>query len=250
MIPFSHREFSDALALVNSAALLWDRAGVLGRPVLDLLARLVPGHVAGYSEREIGSHRLLTACRTSDRAPPPAVVRAAARYCDEYPLSIQHRSRERRALKISDFTTSAELHRLDYYQHALRPMGIEHQMRLWLPAPPGVARYLYVNRGPGERDFDERDRELLELLRPFLVASRHRADSGPARRVDGLTARENEILAWVARGRTNREVAAVLLLSPNTVRKHLENVFEKLDVHTRAAAVARWLAESGDFAAD
>jgi DNA-binding CsgD family transcriptional regulator len=60
--------------------------------------------------------------------------------------------------------------------------------------------------------------------------------------MDGLTSRESEVLSWVARGLTNQEIAAHLVLSPNTVRKHLENSFDKLGVHSRAEAVARLLA--------
>jgi DNA-binding CsgD family transcriptional regulator len=54
-----------------------------------------------------------------------------------------------------------------------------------------------------------------------------------------LTDREAEILGWVARGLTNQEIAALLLVSPHTVRTHLEHAFKKLGVHTRTAAVAR-----------
>ena len=57
----------------------------------------------------------------------------------------------------------------------------------------------------------------------------------------GLTAREREILAWVARGKTNAEIAMVLWIAPTTVRKHLENIYAKLGVHTRTAAAARLL---------
>jgi DNA-binding CsgD family transcriptional regulator len=56
-----------------------------------------------------------------------------------------------------------------------------------------------------------------------------------------LTAREREVMAWVARGKTNAEIARLLWLSPGTVRKHLENVYAKLGVSTRTAAVARFL---------
>jgi DNA-binding CsgD family transcriptional regulator len=58
----------------------------------------------------------------------------------------------------------------------------------------------------------------------------------------GLTPREEQVLSWVARGKTNAEVAEVLWLSPGTVRKHLENAYGKLGVRTRTAAVARFLA--------
>ena len=56
-----------------------------------------------------------------------------------------------------------------------------------------------------------------------------------------LTAREKEVLSWVARGKTNAEIATLLWLAPSTVRKHLENVYAKLGVNTRTAAVARFL---------
>ena len=65
----------------------------------------------------------------------------------------------------------------------------------------------------------------------------------PAAREDrignaSLTPRETEVLSWVAKGKTNRDIAEILGMSPRTVNKHLEHVFEKLGVETRAAAAA------------
>lgn len=57
----------------------------------------------------------------------------------------------------------------------------------------------------------------------------------------GLTAREAEILMWISRGKTNKEVGLILNTSPRTVNKHLEHVFEKLGVPTRTAAVVKVL---------
>ena len=53
-----------------------------------------------------------------------------------------------------------------------------------------------------------------------------------------LTPRETEVLAWLAKGKTNRDIADILGMSPRTVNKHLEHIFEKLGVETRAAAAA------------
>jgi DNA-binding CsgD family transcriptional regulator len=53
-----------------------------------------------------------------------------------------------------------------------------------------------------------------------------------------LTAREQEVIAFVAQGKTNPEIAELLWIAPSTVRKHLENVYAKLGVHTRTAAAA------------
>ncbi len=53
-----------------------------------------------------------------------------------------------------------------------------------------------------------------------------------------LTARETEVLYWVIQGKTNRDIGQILSMSPRTVHKHLEHVFEKLGVETRTAAAA------------
>jgi DNA-binding CsgD family transcriptional regulator len=60
----------------------------------------------------------------------------------------------------------------------------------------------------------------------------------PLSQPEGLTRREREVLELVAQGWTNAEVARVVWISPGTVRKHLENAYEKLGVHTRTGAVA------------
>lgn len=59
-----------------------------------------------------------------------------------------------------------------------------------------------------------------------------------------LTPRETEVLSWLAKGKTNRDIADILGMSPRTVNKHLEHIFEKLGVETRSAATAlasKWL---------
>ncbi len=54
-----------------------------------------------------------------------------------------------------------------------------------------------------------------------------------------VTSREAEVLLWISRGKSNREIGAILSISPRTVNKHLEQVFVKLGVENRASAAAR-----------
>lgn len=62
----------------------------------------------------------------------------------------------------------------------------------------------------------------------------------------GLTTRETEVLSWLSKGKTNRDIAQILGLSPRTVDKHLEQVYAKLGVENRTAAAAiATRAESG-----
>lgn len=53
-----------------------------------------------------------------------------------------------------------------------------------------------------------------------------------------LTSREAEVLLWIARGKSNKDISSVLGISPRTVNKHLEQVFQKLGVENRASAAA------------
>jgi DNA-binding NarL/FixJ family response regulator len=69
-------------------------------------------------------------------------------------------------------------------------------------------------------------------------------ESGPAsaeavlRQRFQLTAREADVLVWVARGKSNRDVGEILGLSPRTVNKHLEQIYAKLGVENRTSAAA------------
>ncbi len=55
----------------------------------------------------------------------------------------------------------------------------------------------------------------------------------------GLTQRESEVLVWISRGKSNRDIGDILGLSPRTVNKHLEQVYAKLGVENRASAAIR-----------
>jgi DNA-binding NarL/FixJ family response regulator len=69
------------------------------------------------------------------------------------------------------------------------------------------------------------------------------AEAGMAGRsaseLDCLTDREHEVLDLLAQGMTNKEIAEVLVITTNTVKRHLKSIFEKLDIHTRSAAAAK-----------
>ncbi|HEY6276865.1 MAG TPA: LuxR C-terminal-related transcriptional regulator [Streptosporangiaceae bacterium] len=108
---------------------------------------------------------------------------------------------------------------------------------LCLSAPPGRSRRLLFFRGPGP-DFDERDRLLLALLRPHLNELYQELQLR-RRDVPALTTRQQQLLQLVARGYGNSEIARELVVSTATVRKHLENIFQRLYVTSRTAAVAR-----------
>src|SRR5947208_1482650 len=86
----------------------------------------------------------------------------------------------------------------------------------------------------------DRYAQILQLLAPHFVTLYQRAAARRARGAHSLVSpRELEILSLIRAGKTNKEIACELWLSPHTVRSHLENAFEKLEVTNRTAAVAR-----------
>jgi DNA-binding CsgD family transcriptional regulator len=149
----------------------------------------------------------------------------------------------RSIIKPSDFYSTRQWHSTGMYSDILRPQGIEHELYLCLPDPaglsagPGRTVRLWLFRGPG-LDFTERDRAVLTLLRPHL----HQAYLDAERRrhpVPRLTPRHWELLHLLAAGHTNTQIARRLGISEGTVRTHLENIYEKLNVSSRTAAVTR-----------
>ena len=167
---------------------------------------------------------------------------AVEHYWDCVHYSYPERSGDLRSVtKVSDFYSVRQWHNAAMYRDYARPQGIEHVLMLCLPAAPGSAPGWMVRleffRGSG-RDFSERDRMLLALLRPHL----HQAYLAAERRRRGaprLTRRHWELLRLVAAGYTNGQIARRLGVTEGTVRIHLQNIYSRLRVSSRTAAVTR-----------
>jgi len=151
----------------------------------------------------------------------------------------------RSATKVSDFYSARQWHSTVAYTDAFRHTGIaEHVLQLCLPGQLGPAAWpfcggakMLIFRGPGP-DFSERDRDLLALLQPpltqaYLDAERRRHSPPP------LTPRQRELMRLIAAGHTNAKIARQLGITEGTVRSHLEDIYARLQVSNRAAAVAR-----------
>jgi DNA-binding CsgD family transcriptional regulator len=295
------------------------------RTVLDLLRRLVSSDEVGYNELDrIRGLKLWSEDSPGGNDGPEEPSYWDVR--DQHPVCRHHEvTGDFHALKLSDFLTRSELRRTDIYWDWFHP-GVEFLMTVGLDAPLSHTKVFLFSR-EGGRDFNERDRAILNFLRPHLanlyaaagarrratqaLALLEQADAGlvtldrvgriehatpealrllsayfrdyraglpdeiaswlieqrqapspeplqvgddemslvvhmvggallfEEERVSSpLTEREREILELVAAGKTNAEIAETIWIAPGTVRKHLENIYEKLGVHSRTAAVA------------
>jgi DNA-binding CsgD family transcriptional regulator len=352
-ITLRRSDLADALAFVREAGRVPD-SGAFREYVLEELPRLVPSTLISYNDiSPDGDPLLLLNPRdawTEQRQ------RDFIRLAGEHPL-IDHylRTGDPRPVKISDFMGRREFHGTELYRTVYGPMGVEFQIAVTLPAAPGAVVGIALNRD--RKDFGERDRAMLALLRPHLAQLRRdaavrdgarllesivdrtlgdrgrsavavgrdgtvafasagaldliasyvpqwaQADLLPEIFVEwrrrertrglhasrdlvidgsegrllarllpsaepaghdvillddhrvgasllalaglGLSRRQTEVLLTVARGHTNAEVAGALHISPRTVQKHLENIFDRLGVRSRTAATARAVAAAG-----
>lgn len=171
------------------------------------------------------------------------------RYFRQHPLVRAHgRNPHAVTARLADLVSQSEFHRQPLYNEYYRPIRIEHAMAMPIHVDQRFLVSFVFNRE--RRAFSDRERDLAELLRPH-VANLYRysvaldrmtalpRDVSTQRAALPLTRREREVLDWVAAGKTNRDVAAILGASPRTVEKHLERIYEKLGVETRIAAVMR-----------
>jgi DNA-binding CsgD family transcriptional regulator len=231
---FSLETLRRAVSLTGRLAQL-DDPGAFAAIVLPGLAGLVGCDVATYNEIGPAPGRTSYAdypCGALD----PATQEVFAAHVHEHPLVNHYRATgSGEPVMISDFLSLERFHRLGIYAEFFRGISVEHQLAISLPGPDEQVIGVALSRG--RRDFSGQDRALLSVLRAPLIAAllRARARGAPAR----LTDREIAILRLVAAGRTNSAIAHELQLSPRTVAKHLEHVYRKLGVSSRAAAVAR-----------
>jgi DNA-binding CsgD family transcriptional regulator len=203
--------------------------------LLSALAVALPCELAVWNEFQIGGWEEPLS-RTEPRdAISPALWSAFASHMLEHPLIRHYAAGDRSAHRLSDATGARAFHRLGLYVEFFRPLTIEHQLTLGLAGAPGRLVGISLNRA--RRDFSDEELLLAELLRPHLQAGELAVRRATARAA--LTSREREVLDLVAGGATNAAVAEALVVSPGTVKKHLDNIYAKLGVSSRAAAAER-----------
>jgi DNA-binding CsgD family transcriptional regulator len=122
-----------------------------------------------------------------------------------------------------------------YVPNSLEDWITQQELLLTEETPFTARAPLVLNRGTSRivvRLYSSAHQNLL------LFEEKDSADCSTSVPELGLTQREAEVLAWVARGKTNFEIGTILGTSPLTVKKHLERIFQKLGVENRTAAAS------------
>jgi DNA-binding CsgD family transcriptional regulator len=236
----------EARALLDVAsAIAYDvRTGAFAPECLTALLELLEADWVTYCEGPIGAGpaRVKAEVETRPFAGHTAELEATfRRLFHEYTLGCRP-APECGVVLIGDVTTERAWHRTAVYNEWCRVVHIEPQAKLSVTVPgSALGRTLMFDLADDvRRTFGDRERTILTLIRPSLMRPIVWAEKIRARhRALGLTARELEVLELVRSGMTNGEIAGALVVSPTTIRSHLEHAFAKLGAHTRTEAIAR-----------
>lgn len=232
----SHRDLGGLISVVAEAAPA-DGEQPFELEVIERLVELIPADRVGYYEYEADGNGGDGNVFLSEKPTYDFQWPCSPSLLHEWPLNDRRLSVRGAPATFSDFVPHRARRRHPWYAEVMRPHSMEFECKLLLPAPRGTTRGFFFIRAPGGRDFSERDRSVLTLLHPHLAKVRERWQQ--RREPAGLTERESQIMRLLAHGLTNKEIAAELVVATGTVRRHLENIYAKLGVHTRTAAVAR-----------
>jgi len=242
------RDWRAGFELLHAVAEAGEGVEPLARAAVQMLPGLVASEITSLSVCDLrsGRRRVIAAPEHAIGAEDRACF---DRYFRSHPLVRYHADLHGPgAHRISDSVPFSRFRHTGLYSDYYRRIGIDHAVALPVQVDEHTLVSFVLNRQ--RRDFSDRERDLLDLVggplsRLYMKAqaldgARARRDAQPAPvDLQGLTPREAEVLQWVAAGKTDRDIAAILGISPRTVHKHLERVYEKLGVETRTAAVMR-----------
>lgn len=233
-----------AIASAGAGIEKFAHAGVQG------LKRLVDAELTTLSICALATRNRTVVSDLPDAIAPHEIA-AFDRHFDDHPLVREHeRKGAAGTRRISDIVRQDDFRRTPLYDEYYRAIGISHAMAVPIHLDREQLVSFVFNRT--RRDFDDRERSRMDLIRPHLgdlyrmnrAVDDARAAWGVPRvrpPAEPLTGREREVLQWLAGGKTDKDIGAILGISPRTVHKHLQRIYEKLGVETRTAAVVRAL---------
>lgn len=222
--------------------------GLLSENYVDrafaLTSRLVPlvMNTLGVIETSTGH---LQANFDQNPAGPGAAFSAFGTLMHKYqPTRFDPTTNGGRPFSLRDFYSKPELHDLDIYQEVYRPMGFQDHCFMHIRTDPGSTVFIGFFRDQGA--FQENDKRILEILQPHLSNARRLALAATAASEstlspemfagEGFTARESDVIYWLAQGKSNEEIASILRIRADSVSRNLQSIYTKMGVDHRVAA--------------
>ncbi|ARF54471.1 helix-turn-helix transcriptional regulator [Streptomyces gilvosporeus] len=207
--------------------------------LLPLLLGAVPGDSIVWAPNPDPTHRPRTL--PADLLTPDALA-AFDRDAAADPLVAHTSAATGTPLRRSTLQSDRAYHALAAYHEVYRPLGAERQLAMSFAGgyADGTPRSICLAINRSGSDFTDDDVLTAALLRTRLAHVLRRLAPPPPQRYD-VTRRESAVLALLAHGLTNQQIARRLDISPRTVDKHLEHAYAKLRVGGRVEAANAWL---------
>jgi DNA-binding CsgD family transcriptional regulator len=231
------KRINDGIEQIYASARTAEHAADVARVV----GTLIGADSCSYNHFGPGG-RLAWSVEPADAADFPGSEEAFRLHLDEHPVLAHHkRTSDGSAMRISDFLSDLQFRELGLYRDFYRKRGVNHQLAMSVAGPDGGLIGVALNRQ--RSDFSDDDVQLLESLRNNVRQAAEFSSLLPPvlRDPSGrplLTSREQQILQLVAVGDANKEIASALEIKHRTVDNHLRNIYRKLHVTSRTAAVA------------
>jgi DNA-binding CsgD family transcriptional regulator len=246
----SSSDLRATLDVLNTFGEASETGAAFARHGVTRLQRLVSSDLVTLSICDLdGGHR--TVVSNLPGAISKREIEVFDRYFYDHPLVQQHgRNPGAVTLRINDVLQEHQFQRTPLFNDYYRPIRIDHAMAVPIHVDRNLLVSFVFNRS--KRDFSDRERACMELIRPHLgnfyrlTRALDSARSAPIVRNGSapelrLSTREREVMHWLAGGKTDRDIGEILGISPRTVHKHLQRIYEKLGVETRTAAVMRFV---------
>lgn len=211
----------------------------------DFLDRLVAKEFVAFGSLNTATMKLDIGFDT--RVPDfPRAMAAFGQMMGKYPLyRWDPKVNDGRPFCRSDFFSARQFRQLDIYHDCMRHLPSDNHCAIHVPSGPDEIAFFGIERWRGP-DFSARDLTLVTLAQSHLANARQLAKLRAEDEIAGadpsllakagLTPREADVLAWVAEGKTNVEIATILRITPQTVKDHVSAIFLKTGAPNRLAA--------------
>jgi DNA-binding CsgD family transcriptional regulator len=199
----------------------------------DRLSTLVGGDLVGFDQLDIGPEAT-TVTVTFPKEPSQPIAWEPDQLVDHPVVRHFQETLDPAACRVSDVATTKQWKSSAAYNEFFRPLGQEHLLAIPVEIDGTRGAGYTVSRGGS--DFSDRELLLVTALQAALAVQHHRHDTRP-HDAGPLTGRERQIMALIAAGWTAAAVASRTGIATSTVRKHLQNIYAKLEVSDRLTAV-------------
>ena len=252
----SERQYQGILRVIESLNCSLDSLKIREQAGLELLKLLRADHFASFIWNP--DQRRFTG-QVFINMDPKNLERYNSYYQFHNPIT-DKAQRFRRAVRVNELVPQSELVRTEFYNDFLARDGLHYGLNLYVYDGDINIGDMRIWRNRRRENFDSSDLEVLDLIRPHFCNSMRNVlrlsrdvsqtvsgNSAPIesevlsierlRSAHGLTRREAQIALEITYGKTDREIAKAIGVAFSTVRTHVNHVYDKLGVSTRAGLV-------------